>query len=64
MFSVILFVLFFLWEILFLIQVALGDMKEVDYGLVVDPSDKFDSVKAFGQEQPDPAQSVYWKGML
>lgn len=46
-----------------LCEVALGDIKEVDYGLVVDPSDKFDSVKAFGHKQPDPAQSVFWKGM-
>lgn len=40
----------------------MGDIKEIDYGLVIDPADKFDSVKAFGHKQPDPSQSVFWKG--
>lgn len=43
-------------------QVALGDMKEVDSNLVVDPSEKYDSVKAVGHKQPDPSKSVFWKG--
>ncbi|GFY74230.1 poly polymerase tankyrase [Trichonephila inaurata madagascariensis] len=46
-----------------LCEVALGDIKEVDYNLVVDPAEKYDSVKAVGHRQPDPSQTVYWKGM-
>ncbi|KAG8179654.1 hypothetical protein JTE90_017793 [Oedothorax gibbosus] len=46
-----------------LCEVGLGDMKEVDYNLVVDPKEKRDSVKALGHKQPDPSKSVFWKGM-
>ncbi|GFR16104.1 poly polymerase tankyrase [Trichonephila clavata] len=46
-----------------LCEVALGDIKEVDYNLVVDPAEKYDSVKAVGHRQPDPSMTVYWKGM-
>lgn len=46
-----------------LCEVALGDIKEVDYNLVVDPAEKYDSVKAVGHRQPDPSRSIFWNGM-
>nr|XP_042896391.1 poly [ADP-ribose] polymerase tankyrase isoform X4 [Parasteatoda tepidariorum] len=46
-----------------LCEVALGDIKEVDYNVVVDPTEKYDSVKAVGHRHPNPAQSIFWKGM-
>ncbi|XP_035216657.1 poly [ADP-ribose] polymerase tankyrase-like isoform X2 [Stegodyphus dumicola] len=45
-----------------LCEVALGDVQEVN-NLEVDASAKYDSVKAVGHRQPDPAMSVYWQGM-
>lgn len=47
-----------------LCEAALGDMKEVDYNLVIDPAEKYDSVKAVGHKQPDPSKSVFWRGMI
>ncbi|GIY18397.1 poly polymerase tankyrase [Caerostris darwini] len=46
-----------------LCEVALGDCKEIEYNLVIDPAEKYDSVKAVGRRQPDPSKNVYWKGM-
>ncbi|CAL1296048.1 unnamed protein product [Larinioides sclopetarius] len=46
-----------------LCEVALGDIKEVDYNAIIDPNEKFDSVKAVGRKHPDPSMSAYWKGM-
>ncbi|GFT42008.1 poly polymerase tankyrase [Nephila pilipes] len=46
-----------------LCEVALGDIKEFDFNVVVDPAEKYDSVKAVGHRQPDPSKSVFWKGM-
>lgn len=41
---------------------ALGDVKEVDYSVVLDPNEKFDCVKAVGRKHPDPSMSAFWKG--
>ncbi|KAF8788729.1 Poly [ADP-ribose] polymerase tankyrase like protein [Argiope bruennichi] len=46
-----------------LCEVALGDIKEVDYNAVFDPNEKFDSIKAVGHKHPDPSMSAFWKGI-
>ncbi|XP_054722688.1 LOW QUALITY PROTEIN: uncharacterized protein LOC129232581 [Uloborus diversus] len=50
-------------KFILLCEVALGDVKEVDHSVVVDRTEKYDSIKAVGHKQPDPAKDVFWKGM-